>query len=160
MERNKQYEKNWSFVEYKNKLCVIYKWNPLIIAEIDYSNNKLNLLEDRGKISNLFIKAKGSTPGYKINNEIWFVIHKSQSFTNNNLEYFNYQDFFAVFDLDMNLIRYSELFKLGDYRIQFCTGLIVKESEVILSYSLMDTQSYISVYSMKTINTDLKWFKN
>ena len=58
----------------------------------------------------------------------------------------------------MNLIRYSELFKLGNCKVEFCIGLIVKETEIILSYSLLDTQSIIAKYDIDYINTKIKWY--
>ena len=58
----------------------------------------------------------------------------------------------------MNLIRYSELFKLGDSRVEFCIGLIVKNDKIILSYSLLDTQSILSEYDIDCINNNIKWY--
>lgn len=150
-------EKNWTFVNYKNKLCIVYKWFPLQIGKINYESNTMNIIETKYNIPRYFKDARGSTPGYKFDDEIWFVIHKMQTSEEN--ECYNYQDFFAVFDLDMNIIRYSELFKLDDCRIQICNGLIVKQNTIILSYSLMNTKSMISIYDIDTINK-LKWFSN
>ncbi len=69
------------------------------------------------------------------------------------ISYYQYQHFFAVFDLEMNLIRYSELFKLGDNPVELCTSLILKENECILSYSVLDTLPKISVYEIGDSNT-------
>ena len=65
--------------------------------------------------------------------------------------------FFAIFDLQMNLLRYSEPFKFQNYKVEFCLGLIVQDKQIILSYSVMDTQSFISVYSMKNVK-DINWY--
>lgn len=160
-------EKNWSFVDYKNELCVIYKWFPLQIGKIDYDTNKMNIIEIKYNVHECFNDARGTSCGYIINNEIWFVLHKGitntkyrKIFNNNGKTYYNYQHFFAVFDLNMNLLRFSELFKLGNCKIEFCIGLIIKEEEMILSYSLQDTQSKVSVYTMDTINNSIKWYNN
>ena len=149
----KIWEKNWSFVTYKTELCVIYNWYPLQIGKIDYEQNEMNIIEIKYNIPEYFKNARGSTPGYIKDNEIWFVLHKAQTHHNSN-----YQHFFAVFDLNMNLLRYSELFKLGEYNVEFCIGLIVKEKEIILSYSLMDTLSFISTYDIDYINTNIRWY--
>ena len=156
---NRIWEKNWSFVEYKNTLCVIYKWYPLQIGTIDYNEKNMNIIETKDNIPDYFKNARGSTCGFKNNNEIWFIVHISQMYKSNNIQYYNYQHFFAVFSLDMNLIRYSELFKFGDCKVEFCTGLIIKGTEIILSYSLLDTQSIIATYDMDYINTGIKWYK-
>jgi len=152
------FEKNWSFVNYKNKLCVIYKWFPLQIGEINYTTNKLDIIEIKYNIPDYFDEARGSSSGYIKNNEIWFVVHKTQYADEPNTRVKNYQHFFAVFDLNMNLIRFSELFKLGNCPIEFCNGLIVKDKSLILSYSLLDSQCIITEYDMEHINTQIYWY--
>lgn len=157
-------EKNWSFVIYNNELCIVYNWFPLQIGKIDYENNEMNILEIKYNIPNYFKEVRGSTSGIVRDNEIWFVVHKSQSVDfqvkRNSTTYYNYQHFFAVFDLDMNLIRYSELFKFEDSKVEFCTGMIIKNDEMILSYSLLDTSSIISTYDIEYIDNYLKWYSN
>ena len=150
----KQEEKNWTFVNYKNDLSIIYKWFPLQIGKINYTTNLLDIIEIK-PLPEYFKEAQGSTCGYTKNNEIWFVLHKVQY---SIYDKYNYQHFFAIFDLDMNLLRYSELFKFGDCKVEFCNGIIVKDEFIILSYSLMDTHSMISEYHINDINT-IKWYK-
>jgi mannosyltransferase OCH1-like enzyme/predicted GH43/DUF377 family glycosyl hydrolase len=147
------FEKNWSFVLYKNELCVIYNWFPLQIGQINYMTKKLDIVEIKYNIPDFFKDVRGTSCGYIKNNEIWFVIHKSQGKVMRN-----YQHSFAVFDLDLNLIRYSELFKLGNSKVEFCTGLILKDDSIILSYSLMDTISLVSEYDIDYINNKIKWY--
>jgi hypothetical protein len=141
-------EKNWSFVNYKNELCIIHIWSPLQIGKIDYTTNELKLIESK-KMPAYFDFVRGSTAGYTKNDEIWFVVHKTHKK--------NYLHFFAVFDLQMNLLRYSETFKFQNYKVEFCLGLIVQDKQIILSYSVMDTQSFISVYPMKNVKA-IKWY--
>jgi len=141
-------EKNWSFVKYNNELCIIYSWFPLQIGKIDYTTNQLKLIETK-KMANFFKHTRGSTSGYIKNSEIWFVVHKAQNK--------NYLHFFVIFDLQMKLLRYSQSFKFKNSKVEFCLGLIVQDNQVILSYSIMDTQSFISVYPIKYLQ-DLKWY--
>lgn len=152
----KSLEKNWSFLIYRNRMSLVYKWYPLQIGVINYETKIMNLISIKDNISEYFKNARGSTPGFIRGNEIWFVLHKTQ---HGPKKYVNYVHFFAVFSLDMNLIRYSETLKLGGQLIEFCIGLIVKETKIILSYSLLDSESYISVYDINYINS-LKWYAN
>ena len=167
-------EKNWAMFEYKSKLCVVYKWYPLQIGLINYDTHELNLIETNQNIPQCFQDARGSTIGCTFNDEIWFVLHKAQ----NNKKYvdnhysnlsnssrsakicYNYQHFFAVFDLDMKLKKYSELFKFGDKMVEFCTGLIMEETRLILSYSLLDTTSCVSTYDYDTLHKSIKWYEH
>lgn len=154
-------EKNWCFFDYDNQLCIVYKWFPLQIGKIDYDSNELIIIDIKYNIPDYFKGAKGSSCGFKTHDgELWFVVHKSQS----KGKFVNYQHFFAVFDLNMNLQRYSELFKFQNYKVEFCMGLIIRENknncELIMSYSVMDTQSIICVYDMEYIKNGIKWYKN
>jgi mannosyltransferase OCH1-like enzyme/predicted GH43/DUF377 family glycosyl hydrolase len=157
-------EKNWSFINYNNELCVVYKWFPLQIGKINYETKSMNIIEIKYNIPNYFKEARGSTNGTIKDNEMWFILHKSQSIEHNykkkSTTYYNYQHFFAVFDLNMNLIRYSELFKFDDCKVEFCLGMIIKNDELILSYSALDTQSTIATYDINYINDNLKWYFN
>ena len=155
-EKNR-HEKNWSFVHYKNKMALVYAWYPLQLTEIDYEKKQLNRLVTK-PMPEYFKEARGSTPGYKIDKQIWFVIHKRSSKVKNNRLYLEYEHCFVIFDIDMNLLRYSEWFRLGNRPIEFCIGLIVTEKEVILSYSLLDTESRVSVYDVSSL-LGLKWIQ-
>lgn len=152
-------EKNWAIFQYKNKLHVVYKWFPLQIGNIDYTTNELSINEIKYNVPRYFDNLRGSTPGIINNDEIWFVCHKAQ----HNTKYIKYEHMFVVFDKNMELIKYSELFKLGDKPVEFCTGMIIEEDfntkkqTIILSYSLQDTQSYISKYYMEDIDNGIIW---
>ena len=151
-------EKNWSFVNYKNQLHVVYNWYPVQIGKINYNTKMLDIAEIKYNVPNYFKEIRGGSPGYYINNEIWFVVHKSNRCRLNKEVYYHYQHCFVVFDSNMNFLRISELFKLGEHPIEFCTGLIIKNDEIILSYGLKDTESIIAIYDKSYVEKELKWF--
>ena len=144
-------EKNWAMFNYNNNLCIVYKWYPLQIGKIDYEKNLMNIIDIKYNIPLCFQDARGNSCGFTINNEIWFILH-----TKINNKY--YLHFFAIFDLNMNLLRYSDLFKFENIIIEFCIGMIVKEKELIVSYSLLDTQCIIAKYDMEYIKNNIKWY--
>jgi mannosyltransferase OCH1-like enzyme len=144
-------EKNWCLFNYNGEIAVIYSWFPINICKI--VNDKLINIEYKYNIPSHFINARGSTPGYTFNNEIWFVVHKQHK----NM---NYQHQFVIFDLNMNLLKYSELFKLENSPIEYCIGLIVEINRIILSYSVQDKSSIISIYDKNYINNNLIWYEN
>lgn len=148
-------EKNWSMFMYNNKMHIVYKWFPLEIGIIDYNNFSMKIIETKNDLPIFFKDTKGTTNGVIYNNEIWFVLHKSQSYK----DFHNYQHFFAIFDLNMNVKRHSELFKFSKFKIEFCTGLIIENDRIILSYSIMDTSTYVSYYNHEYINNGIKWYK-
>jgi hypothetical protein len=151
-------EKNWCMLNYKNELCVVYNWFPLQIGKINYDTRELDIIEIKYNIPNYFKKARGSSPGIRRNDEIWFILHTAQSFADTVKHYYHYQHFFAIFDLDMNLLRYSELFKFEGTKVEFCVSFIFKEEEILLAYSVLDTESIIAIYDMSYIETAIKWY--
>jgi hypothetical protein len=155
---NKRHEKNWAFVLYQQKMALVYEWYPLQLTEIDYESGQLNRLVSKAMPS-FFKDARGSTSGYKKDKEIWFVLHKRRSFFKNKIHCLEYHHCFAIFDTEMNLVRYSDWFTFGNTSVEFCLSIIVKDTEVILSYSLLDTQSFVSVYDAASLRR-LNWHMN
>ena len=66
---------------------------------------------------------------------------------------------FDVFDIKMNLLRYSELFKFIDGKncnVKLCTSLLIKNNQMILSYC----KSIVLTYDLDYIKTGIKWYLN
>ena len=156
---DKRVEKNWSYMIYNDELMMVYNWFPLIISKPNFNNNTLNAVKTV-LMPDFFKIIRGSTPGYTINDEIWFIVHTARKAVNNNNLHYNYQHCFVIFNLNMELVRYSELFKFDDCPVEFCIGLIIEETRTILSYSSLDTNSKIGVYDNEYLKTGIKWFDN
>lgn len=151
-------EKNWSYMNYNGELMMVYNWCPLTISKPNFDNNTLNIVKTV-LMPDFFKIISGSTPGFTVNDEIWFVVHTVRSAINKNIMY-NYQHCFVIFNLNMDLLRYSELFKFDDCKVEFCIGLIIEETRTILSYSSLDTNSKIGIYDNQYLKTGIKWFDN
>ena len=152
---NNNPDKNWALFNFKNELCLVYKWYPLYICNIDHNNNVINLLK-HVQMPKIFQDVRGSTPGCNYKNEIWFIAHKT--FTDNGIR--NYFHFLVVFNLDMDLMKYSQLFKFEGDKIEFCTSLIIEENRFIISYSNSDITTKISVYDINYIINELSYTHN
>jgi hypothetical protein len=144
-----RHEKNWVFFSTGPDLFVVYQWFPLMVCKINYQTRELTRKQIHYSHA-CFDGAKGSTCGVLYNNELWFVLHK----TLKN----NYVHFFAVFDQDMHLLRYSELFKFQQARVEYCMGLIIEQDRILISYSVLDNASFVGVYSHAQVNKQLQWF--
>ena len=155
---NKIQEKNWAFVTLNTNLSIIHSWYPIKICKI--VDNKLDLLEEKTNIPLFFNGARGSTHAVFYKNEIWFILHKAQSYIKNNITHYNYQHFFSIFDKNMNFIRHSELFKFENAKVEFCLSFLFKNDNIYISYSLLDTICKISIYNVDYINTHLRWYTN
>ena len=102
----------------------------------------------------MFKRARGSTCGYKYKNEIWFVTH-IVSYEQPR----HYYHVIVVFDNDMNLQRYSAPFKFDSDPIEYCLGLVVKDNNVVISYSTWDRTTRIGVYDKKYIESTFSTFE-
>lgn len=156
-------EKNWVFVDYKNEIHIIYDWYPLKICKIN-DENHLNIIECKN-MPQIFSRIRGSTCGYtynniKINNhdkeiiesEIWFVNHIVSYETHRH-----YYHIISVFDLNMNLLRYSAPFKFEGEPIEYCLSIIVEKEKVLINYSVWDRTTKIAVYDKKYIDSTIKY---
>jgi predicted GH43/DUF377 family glycosyl hydrolase len=149
---NKICDKNWSFFNFNNELCLIYKWYPVHICNIDWTNNVINLIKYT-HMPEFFKNVRGSTPGHIYKNEIWFIVHKT--FTDNDIR--NYYHSLVVFNLNMVLMKYSQLFKFEGDKVEFCTGLIIEEDRFIISYSNSDITTKIGIYDINYIINEINY---
>ena len=137
---NKCIEKNWCYFNYHNELCLIYQWYPIKICKI--KENKLTCICIK-ETKSIFTKIRGSTNGYNYGNEIWFLTHYQQVIN----KLIGYCHLFVIFDLNMNILRYSDPFKFEGERIEYALGLIVEKNNIIISYSIFDCKSKIGIYN-------------
>jgi len=142
-----QCEKNWVlYNDNNNEIKVIYEWYPLKICKINEDNHTLDLLEIKNNVPLLFKKIRGSTNGYLYNNEYWFVGH-IVAYTSPR----NYYNIIIIFDINMNLLRYSAPFKFDSTPIEYCIGLIVEPTRIIMNYSSWDRTTIMGIYDMDYI---------
>ena len=146
-------EKNWVVVKYNGSNHIIYKWNPLLICKINYNTKKLDLIEERKNIPNIFKLARGSTCAFNYNNENWFIVHIVSDCDDPR----HYYHIFAIFDLNMNLLRYSAPFKFEGEDVEYCLSLIVEDDRVIVPYSIRDNKTKIGVYDKAYIESVIKY---
>lgn len=142
-------EKNWVFFNHNGNKRVVYNWAPLTIGEFD-DNNELKIVfqQDTPK---LFKYLRGSTCGVTYKDEIWFVCH---SICYEKLR--NYYDIIVVLDAEtLQVKKTSPYFKYTSDRTQFTLGLIVTDEKVILSYSIRDKSTQLSVYEKRDFDNSM-----
>jgi tetratricopeptide (TPR) repeat protein len=168
---NNSCEKNWVYVDYNNSTHVIYEWFPLKICKISDNTDSekiLSLVETRNMPA-IFKKIRGSTCGFKYSkpqgeiiqgniniqiteDEIWFVTH-IVSYEQPR----HYYHVIAVFDSNMNLLRYSAPFKFEGEPIEYCLSILVEDERVLINYSTWDRTTRIGVYDKKYIDSIVKY---
>lgn len=122
-----------SFVVYNGELCAIDEWYPL---QIKYNN----MIQIKYNMPLYFKNVYGTSQGYEYDGYVWFVLQK----THNN------HYFFAQFDTNMDIIKYSELFKLD---AEYCNKIIINDKYIILYYN----SSIKATYDIEYVSKHLKW---
>lgn len=144
-----QHEKNWVFIDHENNQDIIYKWYPLTICKL---NNNILYIDKTKKMPDIFKFIRGSTYGYKYNDQFWFIVHMVS-----NEKPRHYYHMFVILDNDLNLKKYSAPFKFENFRTEYCIGLIIEQNRIIISYSIDDKQCKIAFYTHDEINQIIKY---
>ena len=140
-------EKNWIYVNYKNKTHIVYKWNPLQICKMDEESKQIHIVETK-ELPKIFSHVRGSSCGFSYKNEIWFLVHLV-SYENPR----HYYHMMVVFDKNMILLRYSAPFKFEGDPIEYSLSIVVEDNRVIINYSTWDRTTRIGVYDKKYIDS-------
>ena len=146
-------EKNWVFVDYNHETHIIYDWYPLKICK--NINNELKIVEKKD-MPKIFKYVRGSSCGFSyikdMISEIWFVNHIVSADTPRH-----YYHLISVFDINMNLLRYSAPFIFEGEPIEYCLSIIVDNEKIIINYSTWDRTTKISIYNKEYIESLLKY---
>ena len=149
---NNSCEKNWVFVDYLNSTHIIYKWFPLQICKLDNVTNSISVVETKQNMPRIFSHSRGSSCGFKYNNELWFMVH-IVSYEKPR----HYYHLLAVFNENMDLMRYSAPFKFEGEPIEYSLGLVVEDSRVLITYSVWDRTTKLAVYDKLYVGNLLKY---
>lgn len=149
-----QWQKNWALCTYRDQLALVYKWFPLTVAHVkDGSLEVLHIVHDVPKVLS---EARGSSAASRFGGHVWFVVHRTLKTSQGRRLY---QHMFVVLDAtDFTFCGRSQYFTFTENNsIEFCLGLIVNSSSVVVSYSAGDAHSYVARHSWDNIRS-LKWF--
>lgn len=144
-------EKNWVFFDYLGETHILYSWYPLTLIKLGNPSEKI---QQKQELPMIFKYIRNSTCGFTYNNEIWFIGH-IVSFESPRW----YYHIIIVMDKEMKLLRYSMPIKLSSVGscIEYCLGIIVEDSKVIISYSEYDSNTKISIYDKEYIESLLEF---
>lgn len=138
MKREASCEKNWMPISGDSKKF-IYKWSPITVCELE-DDNSLRILSMH-KTPKLFTNARGSSPGFEYEGELWFVVHYVH--IEDGLR--TYYNGIAILDNNFNLKRYTLPFKLYNHRIEYCLGIVVEKDRLLFTISENDGSSEIVI---------------
>jgi tetratricopeptide (TPR) repeat protein len=152
-------EKNWVFFNIllpdTNVILetfVIYNWFPLTICKLDENSKKLLPYVEK-KMPKIFNYVRGSSCGFNYNNEIWFITH---IVSYEQPRY--YYNLIAVFNTNMDLLRYSAPFKLANTPIEYTLSIVVENNKVLIPYSKWDRETLIAIFDKEYIEATLNYY--
>jgi hypothetical protein len=154
---NKECEKNWVFYnDPDGEINVIYQWYPLTIGKIvnegeDNKSSPTLTINQTKNMPPFFQHVRGSSNGSDYKDEIWFLCHV--------VEYCQPREYYhllAVFDKsNMNIKKWSHLFKFEGEKIEYALGLIIEEKRIIISYSKWDSDPTIAIYDKEKVEKEM-----
>jgi len=135
---NVECEKNWTLFSHEGKVKCVYGWSPLRIGYID--EEKKEFVEEwQVKVGGLFSMIRGSSNGAWYKDHLWFVCHIVSYETPRQ-----YYHLLVVLDKDLKSVKYVTFpFKFEGAPIEYCCGLLIKNDELMMTYSVKDGCSKI-----------------
>lgn len=133
-------EKNW--VSINNKF--IYKWYPLQIGHLN--ENKLEITNNIDT-PKFFEKYRGSTNGFKYNDDYWFVTHGIMNC--NPRKYFHQ---IVIINNDYKIKKYTIPFYFNKFAIEYCLGFIIINDQVYFTVSRNDADPIIIKITLDNLN--------
>lgn len=134
-------EKNWCMFFHQRDLKFVYQWYPLEIGHI--KNGSLQIQSRKYYNDLLFLKrVKGSSCGVSYNGMVWFLVHFHSEETTRQY----YHAFIVLDEETLAIKKISAPFNFEKERIEFGMGLVVNDSHIIITYTVLDRDARIGIY--------------
>ena len=178
---------NYALFESAKEVHFVYSWYPLLIGTVhnktnttpnyeydpkeknytvnsEYNKNiehiHVNTTDDKKESPTIFKLIESSTNGYSYGDEVWFVANfmaVTGAHTHSQKPMQTYHFFIVLDRTKQTLLRYSYPFTFENMQLEQCSGLIIEEKQVVLSYSILEKGSYIATYDIHSIKEKLCW---
>lgn len=131
-------QKNWMPIDDEKEIRFVYGFDPLIILTVNPDDGKVTKVEERNFNQERW---RGSTQFTKTPEGMFGIIHEVLYDTPRR-----YYHRGVVFNNDFTkLVKSSRCFRfVKDSKIQYTCGAVVRNSEIIVGYSVFDRDSKIS----------------
>lgn len=149
-------QKNWlPFVDSQDRVCVIYKFSPFIINQLNLETGQFTELVNTPIPQTFFPFIRGSTSPILFNNGYLFAVHFVDYSTPIEDTYYTK---FVWMTKEFVIKKISATFILEHLGIEYISGLCEWNGNIYLSYNLHDTQSKLARFHKITLEHHLKWF--
>jgi hypothetical protein len=141
-------EKNWVLFDAgRNQPMCVYQWHPLTIGECSVTS-LTNVVEY--EVPAVFRHLRGSTPGVRVGDEIWFLTHMV-SYEDRR---FYYHMLVAIDMITFKVLRYSRLFTFEKEKVEYTLGMVYdrRKDMFTIGYSTMDSSTKFILISKEKIS--------
>jgi hypothetical protein len=143
-------EKNWCPFSNGSEIGFLYSCSPAVLVRLPPGQQKpspANPLKSLPDTTQLRFLDCGSTPAQRTEHGFLFVTHRRSV----QLPSFRrvYSSRLCLVSEDLQQVRQSAYFSIGEPTIQFISGLALTDSEVLLSYGVMDNRAFLSRFDRK-----------
>ncbi len=141
---------NHIFLDYISKTCV----NEKNCDDYHYKNNRyinsanIKCLQD----------SYTTSLTCEINKERWLLCYKMQY--NSIASQFKWQHYFIIYDSEMNLVKFSELFNFEPSGSEVCIDFFCKEETILFKYKTNKNKICIAKCRLNWIQDSLMWYSN
>jgi predicted GH43/DUF377 family glycosyl hydrolase len=149
-----EFEKNWMPFEYNGELYFEYSIHPRIIIRCNTSTGECEKVYSQQFINPLKKHIGGGAPAQLVNvkNKKYFL---SIAHTRENSPRTVRKNFFYLFNAEppFNVIGMSDEFSVesDENNIEFASGIVVVNSEVIVSLGIQDCYSVLAYFDLNTV---------
>lgn len=145
---NRACEKNWAFFSTDGKnLEIVYEWEGFKTYTVKEEGKEFLLTNhDKRKTPKFFKNLRGSTNGYRDGRCIWFLCHVV------NFEpHRSYYHVFVIYDHVSKKFIWTIPFKFEGKNVEYALGLVVENTQVLVSYSTSDNTSKLAIIDKREI---------
>lgn len=147
----KRIEKNWAFINYKNKLHVIYSISPFVLLKTNKISELVIEFEDDFTINNNIGKLSMGTPALEFTKNNYLLIAHRKIKIKNKRIYFGIPIFINLNNRKIKNFKYKilihsikntlfsgYLFNPNLYSCTYFSGIFYKKDDLILCYGIND----------------------
>lgn len=141
-------QKNWIPLVTKEKLQIIYKYEPFTFLTVDLNSEDPKVVLDQEVQQNIYCGSfKGSSIPFRYQNKWVMLVHTSKFVGNRN----TYLQRFIEFNDEFKITRISTLFQTANHHMEYVMGAIYDENrkEVYLSLSENDANGGVGTISQE-----------
>ncbi|MCE5292252.1 MAG: glycosyltransferase [Nocardiaceae bacterium] len=139
-------EKNWMPVVDGDRLLFVYSCHPLRVFEYDPTLGAVAEVH-RQATPSVLADVRGGAPGVWIGERLLVIGHEVRASGARRL----YRHRFILFDRQFRLLGYSRSFSFERYGVEFCAGMALLGTDMLVSYGVEDRAARVMALPLDAV---------